>query len=235
MKIKGPLIPAVFLDRPNRFLTIISIDGINYKSHLPDPGRLKELLEVGVKIYVRPEPRSSLRKTRFTTVFVEKNGQLISLVSTLPNVFVKDALINKQLSMYKDFKLIRPEIKIKNHRIDFLLEDKKGDPFYLEVKSVSFVENGIAKFPDSVTRRGMLHLRLLKSLTLKGYNTGVLFVCQRSDAFSFQPMWDRDLDFSSALLDAFNHGVKVNCITLNISKSKITFNSEIPLNLENRD
>ena len=48
MKIEGPLINAVFIERPNRFITIIEISGEKHKSHLPDPGRLKELLIPGV-------------------------------------------------------------------------------------------------------------------------------------------------------------------------------------------
>ena len=106
-------------------------------------------------------------------------------------------------------------------------------PFYLEIKSVTFIENGVAKFPDSITKRGALHLDLLKKLSSKGYGAGVLFVCQRQDAYSFQPMWERDPYFSSILLDAFDSGVKVNCITLKTSQSEIKFNTEIPVNLEN--
>ena len=52
---------------------------------------------------------------------------------------------------------------------------------------------------------------------------------------SFRPMWERDPHFSSGLVEAYYKGVKINCITLNISKSEITFNEEISLNLEKRD
>ena len=95
MKIKGPLIPAKFVERPNRFITIIDINGIQYRSHLPDPGRLKELLRPGANLLVRPAPENSERKTRYSTVMVNHNGQLISLVSSLPNQFVKEALLKK--------------------------------------------------------------------------------------------------------------------------------------------
>ena len=43
MKIEGPLIPATFVERPNRFITLVSIDGDIHRSHLPDPGRLTGL------------------------------------------------------------------------------------------------------------------------------------------------------------------------------------------------
>ena len=63
MKIDGPLINAVFIERPNRFITIIEISGEKHKSHLPDPGRLKELLVPKAKLMVRPAPKDSDRKT----------------------------------------------------------------------------------------------------------------------------------------------------------------------------
>ena len=44
MIIEGPLINATFISRPNRFVVIIKINNKLFKSHLADPGRLKELL-----------------------------------------------------------------------------------------------------------------------------------------------------------------------------------------------
>ena len=233
MKLKDSLISAKFVSRPNRFITIVSIAGQEHESHLPDPGRLKELLIVGCKLWVRYIKDISNRKTKYTTVFVEHEGQLISLISTLPNAFVKEAIQKKILPAYEHYKIIQSEYAIKNHRIDFLLEDRVGDPFYLEVKSVSYVKNGVAKFPDSITKRGLSHLKLLKELVSSGFKTGVLFVCQRQDPVSFRPMWERDPYFSAALLDAYQKGVRINCITLNISKSEITFNKEIAIKLKN--
>ena len=40
---------------------------------------------------------------------------------------------------------------------------------------------------------------------------------------------------SLALQNAFNSGVKVWCITLNVSETEISFNKEIPVNLKRRD
>lgn len=231
MKIKGPLITATFVDRPNRFITIIKIKNKLYQSHLPDPGRLKELLLPGATLLVRPAPDGSNRKTKYSTVMVEYNGKLISLISTFPNQFVRKSLEKKEFIFLNDLTFIRSEIPIKNHRIDFLLKNKKGIPFYLEVKSVTFVENGIAQFPDAITKRGLRHVLLLKQLKNEGAEAGVLFVCQRSDANLFQPMASRDPAFSNALYDAYIHGVRVWCITLNIKKTAITFNKEIPVNL----
>ncbi len=230
MKIDGPLIRATFIERPNRFVTHVKINGEIFKSHLPDPGRLRELLVPGVELLVRPTNNVN-RKTSYTTVMVRISGQLISLVSTLPNYFIKESLINKDLKMFHAYRLMKPEVKVKNHRFDFLLADRKNKPFYLEIKSVTYVKNGIAKFPDAVTKRGADHAKALMDLVSDGGRAGILFVCQRSDAVSFQPMWDRDPKFSEALFNAYSAGVKVWCITLNIFESEITFNKQIPVNL----
>ena len=232
MKIEGPLINAIFIERPNRFITIIEIGGKKHKSHLPDPGRLKELLIPGVYLLVRPAPENKKRSTAFTTIMVNLKGQWISLVSTLPNQFVKYSFQNKCIPIFQRYKLVKPEIAIRNHRLDFLLSNKSGKNFFLEVKSVTFVEDGIAKFPDAVTTRGMNHAKILTGLVKEGEFAGILFVCQRPDATLFEPMWDRDPMFSNVLFNAYKMGVKVWCITLNISKTEISFNKEIPVNFK---
>ena len=234
MKIKGPLIKAVFIERPNRFITIIEIGGEKHKSHLPDPGRLKELLIPGASLLVRPAPENKERSTAFTTIMVNLKGQWISLVSTLPNQFVKYSFQKNRIPIFQKYKLVRPEVTIRNHRFDFLLSNKSGKNFFLEVKSVTFVEDGIAKFPDAVTTRGMNHAKTLTDLVKEGEFAGILFVCQRPDATLFEPMWDRDPMFSNVLFNAYKMGVKVWCITLNVSQTEISFNKEIPVNLKKK-
>ena len=231
MKLKGPLIPAVFIDRPNRFTTNININNNIFLSHLADPGRLEELLVPGAKLFVLPAPINEKRITKYSTVLVQHKDKLISLVSTFPNQFVKDAILNNQLPMLKSFTYVRSEVSIKNHRIDFLLRTKKRENFYLEVKSVTFVDKNIAKFPDAITARGKKHVDLLRKLRKEGHHAGILFVCQRSDADIFEPMVQRDPAFTSSLLKAFKEGVNIWCITLNVNKTEITFNKEIPVNL----
>ena len=72
----------------------------------------------------------------------------------------------------------------------------------------------------------------MKDLVENGQKAGILFVCQRSDAVSFRPMWERDPTLAKAVLKANRSGVKVWCITLNVSETEMTFHQEIPVNLE---
>ncbi len=231
MKIDGPLIQGKFVERPNRFIVMAEVDGEIVRTHLPDPGRLKELLLPGAELLLRPAPKKSERKTKYSTVMVRHEGQLISLVSALPNRFVLEALKEGSLPMFKDYELVRAEATHGNHRFDFLLKDRNEKPFYLEVKSVTFVENGLAKFPDAVTERGARHAKALAELAQEGHGAGILFVCQRSDAKRFEPMWKRDPKFAQVLLAANQAGVQVWCITTEVSKTEMRFGKEIPVNL----
>jgi len=229
MKLAGPLIKGTFLARPNRFITHIELNGEEVISHLPDPGRLKELLIPGVNVWLRPAPKNSERKTKYSTIMVEKEGILISLNTTLPNLFIREDF--GIIPFLKGWSIVRSEYKIGNHRIDYLLKDTYNNDVYTEIKSVSFVEKGVAKFPDAVTVRGKQHAELLTSLQNEGKKSMIIFICQRPDANIFEPMWNRDPAFSNALLTAQKSGVAIKCFTTNVSLKDMTFCNEIPLNL----
>ena len=102
----------------------------------------------------------------------------------------------------------------------------------MEVKSVTYVKNRVAKFPDAITERGKKHVNELCSLSKQGFQTGIIFVVQRSDADIFQPMWDRDPKFCNALYKAKEYGVNIWCIKAKLTKREMTFISEIPINLK---
>jgi len=230
MLLEGELLEAEFVDRPNRFLTRVIYDNMVVESHLPDPGRLKELLVPGVTLLIKREDGPN-RKTKFSTQAVYLDGQLISLNSWLPNQFVEFLLKRKSIGFLGDWDFIRREISFGKHRFDFLLErDRK--PLYIEVKSVTLVENGIAKFPDSVTERGKRHVESLTEMTKDGIDCMVLFVVQRSDAKIFKPQWERDPKFAKALQKAYYNGVNIKVIQSQIKKNKIVYCGELPFQIK---
>ena len=126
MIIEGPLVSGTFVERPNRFIAIVMKGGQVVRTHLPDPGRLKELLIPGARLLLRPALKGSNRKTKYSTVMVNHGGQLISLVSALPNRFVLESFFDESLPMLKGYKLVQPEVSHGNHRFDFLLKDNNG-------------------------------------------------------------------------------------------------------------
>lgn len=220
------------MDRPNRFLTVVEVGGRRVKSHLPDPGRLKELLLPGARLKVRHAgSRSDVnRKTLWTTVMVKTGDQWVSIDSTLPNRWVFYLLERGELEMFEGYSLVKKEVTHGRHRIDFLLK-KERDPLYLEVKSVTLVVDGVAMFPDAVSERGRRHMEALAGLVNSGMRAGVLFVCQRSDARLFRAQWDTDPAFARALLEAERMGVSVWAISARVSPDSIRYHRPIPCDL----
>ena len=212
MKIIGPLIDAIFIERPNRFITLVKIGDELHKSHLPDPGRLTELLIPGAQLLVKQE-KGKNRKTQFSTQAIYAEDTLISLNTLVPNQFVYYLLQNHGLAFLAGWEVQKKEVNYDTSRFDFQLK-KENSIMVLEVKSVTLVQKGISKFPDAVTKRGRRHVQHLEKLAAEGLDVMVLFVVQRPDAECFQPQWERDPKFSNALFEAYQKGLQIRVITM---------------------
>ncbi len=216
--------PGVFVARPNRFLCRVLLDGPPgtpmgdpVEAHLPDPGRLKELLVPGRRVRVEAATNPA-RKTRWTLRLVETpdRGAWVSLDTTLPNRLVGAALEAGALEEFQGWTLERAEVTLGRSRFDFLLR-RGGEPdaatqepeLLLEVKSVTLVEDGIALFPDAVTARGARHVRELTERRREGHPAAILFVAQREDVREIRAAASIDPAFAAALREAVEAGVRV--------------------------
>ena len=72
----------------------------------------------------------------------------------------------------------------------------------VEIKSVTLVEESIAKFPDAITIRAKKHVKELGEMAQKGISTMILFVVQRPDAFFFKPKYEVDPNFCKELYNS---------------------------------
>jgi len=229
MPLASGLIEAEFIARPNRFLSKVKIDGVVHDSHVPDPGRLKELLFPGARVLVEPKSGAE-RKTKFATVMVYSGDELISINSQLPNQFVRFCFDNELIPEFSDWRVKKQEYTLGKSRFDFLLE-KDGLEKLVEVKSATLVEEGLARFPDAVTARGTKHVNhLLASITPKR-SAAVLFIVQRSDATHFEPHWERDPVFASALKNAVEQGLELIIYTTHLKPDSMTLGDSIPYSL----
>lgn len=229
MPLPPGLLEAKFVARPNRFLSKVEIDGKVVDSHVPDPGRLKELLFPGARVLVQPKSGDN-RKTRFATVMVYAGNELVSINSQLPNQFVRFCLDKGLIPEFSGWSVKKQEYTLGTSRFDFLLERNEQEKL-LEVKSATLVEEGVARFPDAVTARGKKHVEhLVKSIT-KQRSAAVLFIVQRSDATSFEPHWERDPGFARALKTAVGEGLELVIYTSHIQVDGMSLGSRIPYDL----
>lgn len=222
--------PATFVKRPNRFLAHLRKDGEIIKAHVPDPGRLKELLVPGVEVMVRYNPGPT-RKTDWTLTLVKKDHVWVCINTTIPNAFVGELLSNGKLSEFQTYPEVKAEATHESSRFDFYLKNHQNE-YWLEVKSVSLVQNGIGLFPDAPTTRGTRHLNHLMRLKNTGADAGVLFMVQRQDAELFAPNWITDPEFSATLKKVYSAGVEIVVYTTKVSPEGITLGRKLDFDLE---
>lgn len=223
------LIPARFVERPNRFLAHVRVNGEIVAAHVPDPGRLKELLLPEAEVMLRYNPGPA-RKTAWTLTLVRKNSVWVCINTQIPNLFVGELLRAGVLPEFKEYSNIQPEKRYDNSRIDFFLSNRQVN-YWLEVKSVSLVHRRVGLFPDAPTTRGVRHLRHLVELRAKGDRAGVLFMVQRSDADKFAPNGITDPEFASTLREAHQEGVEINVYTSDVEPEGISLGKKIDYDL----
>jgi len=202
---RKPLVWGKYLERPNRFSLWVEVGGRRELVHLPNPGRLREVLAPGRALLLRPAT-GAYRKTRFTAVGADLSGMLVSLDSTLPNRFFPEALSQGLIPPLAGWTVARREPALGAGRADFLLR-RGEEELMVEVKSVTWVERGVALFPDAPTSRGRRHVGELARIAASGGRAALAFVVQRPDAHAFGP-GPIDPGFAAAFREALTAGVE---------------------------
>jgi sugar fermentation stimulation protein A len=205
-------------------------------AHLPNSGRLTELLVPGRRALLRdrsgPAGRRPARKTNYDLSFVELDGRWVSVDARLPNDLVAEALVEQRLEPLLGYSSIRREVVFGQSRFDFLLEAPQRQPCWVEAKSVTLVLDGLACFPDAVTRRGRRHLLELAAARREGHRAVVLFVVQRDDAVGMRPHDESDPDFGQALRSAAREGVEIYAYGCCVEPQMLKIAESLPVYLE---
>lgn len=196
------IVSGRFVDRPNRFIAHVEIDGTVQTVHVKNTGRCKELLLPGaeVRLDVSGNPN---RKTKYDLVAVYKPGLgWVNIDSQAPNKVVLEWL------QTQGYDMVRPEYAYGDSRIDFYME--KGEQKYLmEVKGCTLEVDGVGYFPDAPTLRGIKHLHELTRAVQEGYHCAAAFVIQMEGVTEVRPNTATHPEFAEALAQAQSAGVKI--------------------------
>ena len=201
-------VKGIFKKRPNRFIAEVEVDGVVEVAHVPNTGRCKELLVDDAVVWLKPSDNPN-RKTKFSLHFVENKGVLVSLFSQEANSIVYDAIIDGKIKELAGYDFHQREKTVDNSRIDIYLANQEGDSCYVEVKGVTLIVDGEARFPDAPTQRGAKHLKELMKLKKEGKRCVVFFLIQHPIGKFFRPNWDNDPTFSQTLNEAYDAGVEI--------------------------
>lgn len=218
----SPLVEGQFVKRPNRFIGEVMIAGQMTKVHIPNTGRMAELLVPGasVKLSYCPNPG---RKTDYTLMMVHYHDVWVVIHSTIAN-----ALVLEYYQSIAGISELKREVTFDKSRFD-LSYRRDSQLFFCEIKSVNLVVKGTALFPDAPTERGKKHLRELMKAKRQGYGAETFFVVQRSDAFQFSANAATDPEFAETLAEARGAGVIVRAFKCVIGDDDMHIDHELPV------
>lgn len=207
MRIAGNKVYGRFVTRLNRFTTVVTINDVNSRCYLPNPGRLSELLIPGTLV-LAIEQRKKKRRTAYDLFGINYHDQWVVVDSRLPNKLVFEALLRKTLKPFSHYQQIHSEVTYQRNRFDFLVTTE-NDRCFIEVKSCTLVHKSIGLFPDAPTQRGTRHIRELIQALREGYKASIIFIVQRPDVTSIAPNDRTDPEFGLMLREARRQGVEI--------------------------
>lgn len=229
MRFEGEFVQATLVRRVNRFLALAEIEGKVVPVHVPNSGRLRELMVPGYRIYMKYVERPGA-KTSHDLALVDLGSILVSADARLPNRLLREAITQKYLLPFTGYDSLHQEVVYGNHRLDFMLSGESGRCL-IEAKSITLVENEVGLFPDAPTVRGAGHMRALARAKGQGYRAAVVFVIQRPDAERFSPNDRADPAFGRALRQAVSEGVEAYAYRCKVNLEEIELDREVPVAL----
>ena len=221
------IVEGRFIQRPNRFIAHVELNGERVVCHVKNTGRCRELLVPGCTVYLERAGNPD-RKTAFDLVTAEKGGRLVNMDAQAPNQLFREWA--EAGHFRADLTLLRPETVFGGSRFDFYWEagERKG---FVEVKGCTLEKDGWTYFPDAPTERGVKHLRELTAAKRAGYDTAVFFVIQMADVNGFSPNDRTHPAFGEALRQAAEAGVKVLAYQCRVFPDEVTLTVPVPVRL----
>ncbi len=213
---------GIFIDRPNRFVAHVIVDGKEETVHVKNTGRCRELLIKGAKVILE-ESGNPKRKTKYSIIAVYKGKILINMDSQAPNSAAYEAVKNGVIKEIGVPDYVKREAAYSKSRFDIYFE-KDGKKGFIEVKGVTLEKDSMTYFPDAPTQRGARHLEELIKAKGEGYEAYVLFVIQIKGVIGFSPNYETDLRFAQTLKRAQENGVNIIAYDCNVYEDKMELN-----------
>lgn len=232
MLYNSPLLAGTFIKRYKRFFADIELDsGQVITAHCPNTGAMSGCAEPGFRAYVSQSDNPK-RKLKYTWELAQNHlGHFIGINTHRANKIVAEALTQKSLPLFNQVHSFKAEVTPPgaDSRFDFQLDIGDGEKSYMEVKSVTLLEDGQGYFPDAVTTRGKKHCETLIALQQRGVRTQLLFCVQHTGISSVRPAAHIDPEYADAVQRAKQAGVTIMAASCLINEQKTVLNQELPV------
>lgn len=219
------MVQARFLERPNRFVAYVELNGTRQICHVKNTGRCKELLVPGAAVWLQPASNPA-RRTPYDLICVQKGDRLINMDSAAPNKIFGEWV--EKTSYFGPNPVIRPEVTHGDSRFDFFIA-AGGRHIFAEIKGCTLEAEGRCFFPDAPTERGVKHLNGLIRCVEEGLEACAVFVIQMQGVRSFSPNDATHPAFGEALRRCHGAGVQIIALDCFVTPDSITAGEFVPV------
>lgn len=227
MKFEPILEPAVLVRRYKRFLADITLpDGSERTIHCANTGAMTGCATPGNKVWYSTSDNPKRKYPNSWELSETQAGHRICINTARANQLAVEAIKSGVITELQEYDQLQTEVKYgnENSRIDILLNAKNKPKCYIEVKSVTLLDEdklGQGYFPDAVTTRGQKHLRELAQMAQNGSRAVLLFTVLHSGIEKVSPAHHIDADYSQLLKYAQEQGVEILCYKAQLSHHEI--------------
>lgn len=232
-RLAGPPAEATLEERENRFLARcrLASGGVVY-AHVPDRGRLERCLIPGAQVFLYPAG-SPTRRTQWSLLVAREpgSGTLAAIDPAAANARVRALIDRGVLEGVGGGWHVQTERALGDSRIDFLLT-RGAERLVIEVKSVGFLQDGVALFPDAPTTRGVKHLETLVRYAQSGEGRArVVFCVQRDDAREVAAHALVDPLFAKTLQEARAY-IDVSAVAFEVTLEGARYTGPVPVRID---
>ncbi len=233
------LTEARLIRRYKRFLADVRMqDGTMMTVHCPNTGSMKNCIEVDQPVWLSISDNPK-RKYKYTWEYIRTGrGHTIGVNTGCANRLVIEAIREGRIVELSSYRDLYREVKYgkENSRIDLLLSDAKQGDCYVEVKSVTLLEEPISKgigyFPDAVTSRGSKHLRELELVAQSGRRAVLFFCIQHTGIKEVRPADHIDFKYGKLLRQVASAGVEILAYKARVAKYGFKLWRPVPVGLK---
>ena len=246
MQFSSSLQSGVLIQRYKRFLADVNVQGQSLTLHCPNTGKMTGCAEPGWRVYFSTS-NNLKRKYAHTWELVQNHqDQFICVNTNQANALVAEALASNTIAPLAHYADVKAEVRYgsENSRIDFLLRGLGEPDCYVEVKSVTLLEEqglgdasdakpnqGQGYFPDTKSERAQKHVRELMQCVREGHRAVLLFCVLHTGITRVSPAQHLDAVYGTLVKEAIAMGVECLAWRADISPEGMQLVEQVPFSL----
>ena len=229
-----PLQSARLLQRYKRFLADVRLnDGTEMTMHCANTGAMTGCATPGDTAWYSTSDNPKRTYAHSWELTQTQQEHWICVNTMRANTLVQEAIEAGRINELSGYTKLRTEVRYgeEKSRIDLLLQAENRPDCYIEVKSVTLLEQDCGYFPDAVTLRGQKHLRELALQVQSGQRAVLFFAVLHTGITKVAPAQHIDPQYAELLAQACALGVEVICYGAQINAEGMELNIPLPFGL----